>query len=62
MEYVEDFEESDLSDIEDLEQEDESDGEEKDIETFKTRAFGKKAKVEIEYEIEEEPRKRLKTT
>jgi protein MAK16 len=60
VEYVEDFEESDLSDIEDFEQED--DEVEKDIETFKTRTFGKKAKVEIEYEIEEEPRKRLKTT
>ncbi|XP_028391480.1 protein MAK16 homolog [Dendronephthya gigantea] len=63
VEYVadEDFEESDLSDIEDFGEE-ESDEEEKDVETLKSRTFGKKAKVEIEYEIEEEPRKRLKTT
>lgn len=63
MEYVadEDFEESDLSDIEDFQQEDESVQEDKDVEMINTTTFGKKAKVEIEYELEE-PRKRLKAS
>ncbi|XP_046851476.1 protein MAK16 homolog [Xenia sp. Carnegie-2017] len=54
----EDFEESDLSDIEDFEEE-EKENELDDTDILKS--FGKKAKVEIEYEMEEEPRKRLKT-
>lgn len=60
VKYVadEDFEESDLSDIEDFEEE-EKENELDDTDILKS--FGKKAKVEIEYEMEEEPRKRLKT-
>ena len=66
VEFVadEDFEESDLSDIEDFEQESEDESEEEKeketVETFKKRAVGKKGKVEIEYELENEPKKRLK--
>lgn len=55
-----------MSDIEDLELEQESEAEEENeqeaIETFRKRTFGKKGKVEIEYEMEEEPKKHLKVS
>ena len=53
-----------MSDVEDLEQEEVGESEEENeqdvIETFKNRTLGKKGKVEIEYEREQEPKKRLK--